>query len=82
VDYVFLKYKLVIYNGIYLALFLELVTFVMICYFWPQITAIIEEFKYQLLKEKQQATKDNQEYLQPKTIIKKQDHDPIEYQDL
>jgi len=54
----------------------------MICYFRSEITAIIDEFKYQLLKEKQQVTKDNQEYLQPKAIIKKQANDPIEYQDL
>ncbi len=82
VSYCLSKYKLALYDGIYLALFMSLTIIVMICYFRSEITTIIGEFKYQLLKEKQQDTKNNPEYLQLKAIIKKQDNDPIEYKDL
>lgn len=82
VSYCLSKYKLALYEGIYIALFMSFTIIAMIRYFWLEAAAIIEEFKYQSLKEKQEVTKENQEYLQPKTIIKKQTNDPIEYQDL
>lgn len=82
VKHVLLKYKLALYEGIYLALFMSFTIIAMIGYFWSEITVIIKDFKYQILKETQQIAKNNPEYLPPKATVKKQANDSIEYQDL
>ena len=87
-DYVLLKYKLALTNGIYLALFMLLAIVGILCYLWPAITVIIEDFKYQLLKKSRLTTNSNKPYetnlesSKPKIALQKKDKQSIEYQDL
>lgn len=82
VSYCLSKYKLALYDGIYLALFMSFTIIAMVRYFWSEIAEIIEDYKYQLLKEKQQIVESNQQPFKSKASLHKQNTKPIEYQDL
>ncbi len=82
VEYVLLKYKLALYNGLNLAFFMISTIALMIWCYRSEINAIIADFKYQLLREKQQIKENNLEPFQPKIVSQKKDKEPIEFQDL
>lgn len=82
VKQILLKYKLALYNGFNLAFFMLSMIIVVIFYYRSEIRSIIEDFKYQLLKERKQVSKNDPESLRPKIFAQKNDSKPIEYQDL